>query len=343
MTAIDILRAAQEERWLDSERRLVFHPPRMASPYIIVAGTGETRFPRPTTDDAVSYLPEGSSLRRFNPDLDVLIHMPTTEIAITENAHVLGGRHVRLIGGKLIRSATMTSMIAFELQTGSVFIEGMYLDVAGGECDAMAVRWDQGVADEAGILRTTHAGIIVQHCLMEGIDGVSGGVHGDALQNQTGIDQGIDFIRVENVTFESTYQGIFPLNGTTAGPDEGPAQGLWLRRVNSRDYVAGAEELISYWFHNGDVTARSSNLYPIHLDQVYAGDPQSALWQDSATIPNDAYDWGPTLDTDAEGDFLDFSALGLQITGKVRRGQPPGGDFANAASVGLNYHSPWPV
>ena len=338
MNALTTLQEAQEVRWVNRHRRLAFHPPQMSSAYVYHAAAGEYRFPN-SADVTAGRAVVIDGTRYFIPTLDVVIIMPVAEVELTETGHVVGGWHVRTIGGKF-KNTGITSMFAFANNNGSVFCEGMFLDCNGVPSDGWPSRWNQSVADQAGVALTSCPSITFQHCRIEKCNGSFAGVHGDCFQTQS--DPGMSILRFEEVTFEGRYQG---LSACLAGNGSVPAEGLWLRRCNSKYYDTGVDQaLISYYLHDGDTTTRNTNSYPVHLNQVYATElPAAYVWEERICVPNTLHAWGPSdLGTDAHGDFLDFSSLGLQITGRIRRGQPPTGDFASAESVGLNYRSPWP-
>ncbi|HUU96384.1 MAG TPA: hypothetical protein VM487_11640, partial [Phycisphaerae bacterium] len=129
------------------------------------------------------------------------------------------------------------------------------------------------------------------------------------------------------------------------GGSAGPINGMWLRRVNIRYNEAGAPRVLGPWFYTangGDTAPNTAERYGSHLDQVYyIGDPVDP-WENYAGIPGVLSPWGPTLESDALGEYLDYSGVpDLQINGIIREGPPPNGDFAIASKVGLNYVSPW--
>ena len=311
-----------------------FSPPLQTQPYVHRVAPGESRFPT-AADVSAGRAYVSGGYRYFNPDLDVIILWPDSPLMLSRTAWIQGGRHVRSIGGRLINDGMVTSMFAFSMQTGSMFCEGMHVDVAGAYCDAFVNRWYREVAAEKGIRARSHPGVTLQHCLATGVNGTFEGVHGDAYQGQGPID----LIRIEEFTFESAYQGIFV-------PKTAPPKGLWLRRCNGRFYEprSGSAHLYNYWFHTGRET-RTSPIYPIRLEQVFAAESPSPYdqWNIYASMPNDTLEWGPALMSDAEGEYYDFSGLGIDIRGVVRRGEPPTGDFVTAESCGTNYNSSWPI
>ena len=320
---------------------LAYRPPAQSAPYIIHATPGEaTRYPRGSIDAAVAaQVQELPWLWYFRPDVDVVIIWPRERMQISNTISVIGGRHVRTIGGHF-RSAAGNggAMLAFVSQFGSAFCEGALIDCLGHMRDGIVTRLAPEVSAAARTSLSRFPTIILQKCLVVGVDGDATGVHGDCYQSQAVVDE----IRLEECTLQGAYQGIFPLTS-----ESGPRRGLHIRRVNTRVIPGGSQSgkraFHSYYFHHGSRERRETKLYPIRLSDVWAGEPTAAYWpwQHIAAVPNLVHSWGPSLRRDSRGEFLDYSRTGLDIRGIVRRGLPSGGDFAKARDVGVNYRSPW--
>lgn len=140
----------------------------------------------------------GNENLTFSDDEDVVLVMPAT--VKTSQTVVLGGRHVRVIGGAFVAGsgAGGSNSLFFRDQTGSVFVEGVSFDNT-----ASPVRdciWVGGTFDP---LRRPD--VYVQNCTMVGIDGVNEGVHGDMVQIGS---FPIGEIRIDCVDGVTEYQGI---------------------------------------------------------------------------------------------------------------------------------------
>ena len=118
--------------WSAGGSDLRFAPPAMSNPWVYQAASGEEHWP--TAADVTAgraYVSSNNGLRYYNKDLDVVLKLPTTQQVYSGTGRIFGGRHVRVIGGDLVGQG-QSAMLVFELQTGSVFIEGTQIDAASG-------------------------------------------------------------------------------------------------------------------------------------------------------------------------------------------------------------------
>lgn len=314
--------------------RALYRPYRSRRAHVIHATGDEYRFPWSEADRALS-VQVNDWLWAFRRDVDVTIVWPNRPLDV-EAFSVIGGQNVRVIGGEFLARRTGGAAVALANQTRPVFVEGAHVDCRGHERDGIVLRWDGAIAKAMGITRKTHPGITMQRCRIEGVTGTFATLHGDCYQSQCIVDQ----IRLEECTLESGYQAIFPLAGP---PPRGPTRGLMIRKVNVRwNQGGGSKGFIAAYFHDGDRAKRTSGLYPIRLSDFWAGEMSDGfVWEERVASPHVLHSWGPPLGRDKLGEFLDFSRTKLRMTGRLRRGQPPGGDFAPANSVGVNYRSRW--
>jgi hypothetical protein len=334
-------------------RGLWFRPPAMTDPYVIHAAPGERSFPRRADVAAGAAFnarthPQDPGRRYFRADQDVIIIWPAE--ANTAGLRIYGGRHVRSIGGKVAMSTSgpTSQMWRVENVFGSCFVEGFHGDGNDFSHDGVVTRWFQAVADEAGVASTRNGPITIQNCLIEKIwygsrDGAPPGQHADAFQAQGRTGQ----LRFENFTFAMTGQGIFL--GEMGLIPEPVVTGLWCRRVNGRLLPSSLEHarkwLRSFYLHHGTSSERATADYPIRFDDCWAGSNlppyESHTRSILPMIPE--VPWGGRLLSDPQGAYADFSKTDMSITGVIRMGDPPQGDFVKPENVGSTYVSPWPV
>lgn len=160
-----------------------------------------------------------NSVVNFDDDEDVILVMPAT---VKQNqSQFIGGRHVRVIGGRHTATVSGGSMsLAFQNQTGSVFVEGISFDNT-----AQPMRDPLWFAGSSDPLRLPD--IYIQNCTMVGITGTGEGIHGDAVQLG---DHPAGNVHLDCVTADSDYTGL-----------------QW----NPGEYARGYYKISRYTFANG--------------------------------------------------------------------------------------------
>jgi hypothetical protein len=267
----------------------------------------------PTLDAPITrHVGVTGGLGTLDASRDYVLVMPS--VPRTEALVINGGRNVVLIGGEVAipdqgTSPTITSRRALYIanSTGTVHVEGLLLhgdDISEGiQINApAAIVQIQNVA-----IRNVHARDQVRFS----------DNHPDVLQTWGGVGE----LRVDGLTGESDYQGLF-FKADYNGP-HGPVH---LRNVNLR--------------------AMPTTRYQFWMDGTGGGYPTvtlSDVWVEPA--PNRSFGKTVWPDVDhaehpvriAEGAA---SWPTLPVSGVVRQGTPPGGDFVPVATVGLGYASP---
>jgi hypothetical protein len=243
---------------------------------------------------------------------DYVLIMPSAPR--TEALVINGGRNVVLIGGEVAipyqgTSPTITSRRALYIanSTGTVHVEGLLLhgdDISEGiQINApSAVVQIQNVS-----VRNVHARDQVRFS----------DNHPDVIQTWGGVGE----LRVDGLTGESDYQGLF-----FKADFNGPHGRVRLRNVNLR--------------------AMPTTRYQFWMDGTGGGYPTVTL--DGVWVqPGPNRSFGKTVWPDVDHAqhpvrIVDGAASWptLPVTGVVRQGTPPGGDFVPASSVGLGYVSP---
>lgn len=267
-----------------------------------------------------------------------------------------GYRHVIWIGGEFqVNSGYPTTCIAPRNCTGTLHFEGIEIN-GTGVGDALTPR--------LGNAQTYQ----IQNCRFR--VSTQGGFHADTFQLQ---GTRISNLRFDKCTFVTDYQGHFLQN--EYGIDSGAyCTNLTYKRVNFVGFNAGTVHFIFQVFTEGDSTAANRLVAPITLvndgtmDTVWIdGGPrpvaQAAYWvhpnpafQDPFSGVNFAVRRGSFLGSDADGSYVYFSTggetvpaggatsgqatLDCHVSGKLRVGTPPAGDWCPASIPGLGYVSP---
>lgn len=254
----------------------------------------------------------------FGASEDVTLVMPASQ-RTTETA-VDGGRHVRIIGGRHGRpsGAAQTQLISVTNATGSVYVEGLDLnagDFVATESDALMLG---GSADG-----TKRPDVYIQNCRIMGVAGSLSGGHGDGYGPWVAVRN----LYVDQVTAQTGYQGFFLDPNNVTG-------NVFISRTNIVSTSPPGDGGFIYWF------TRASDpqaYHPIYLDQVYAKALNGADFMTALVWPPQGQTNGAT--TSDGGLTMTFPSI-TQISGSIIKGDPPGGDFAPSANVGLSYATP---
>jgi len=232
---------------------------------------------------------------RLDKRRDYILKMPATPLTADGGLVIYGGRNVVLIGGEIRfdaprdkkQSALSRRGVYVKAGTGTVHIEGLL--VTGAHA---AEGFNIDMREENAILQ-------LQNIRVETLQGTRAGHHADVIQTWAGPRE----LRVDRLTGESTYQGMF------LHPNQhfkGPAPRLFdFRRVNIR---AGAYGL---W---------QASRFPIRTEDVWVDPPARRPWPSHVLWPKVPM---------SESAWKD-----------VRKGAPPGGDFVPAGVAGIGYVSP---
>jgi hypothetical protein len=243
-------------------------------------------------------------------DRDCVVDLPDT-VPVTGPVIVVGCRDVVVIGGQVVRRGRVSP--------GSTDGVGIWIRDWSGTAHLEGLRLGGSGLSDALWLSSFRSGSTaqVENVRVDGVRGVyrpplpdcapaPPQPHPDLIQ----LFQGPERLLLDRFTGYTTYQGIFDDSG-----DERPRRilrDLTIRRSNIElvDGRCGAASIVE-----GSVTARAGS--PTTLHRFYVEDNGRGR---PALIPNVRSDpswWGG-------------------VTG----GRPPGGDFAQAADVGLGYRSP---
>jgi len=330
-------RAADAAEAREGDAPLLIRPPQQggvrASYVLQLSADARLELPRPGIDPLVEFDKGGWTEHFFPFYLDVTIVMPRDRVINAQKPLLIhGGRRVRVIGGH-IRAANeeISAWVIADTIGESIFFEGLHIDVGGHHADAIVAREDPAVRRRLAP-GTGPYDLYVQNTLIEGVAGTFDTRHGDVLQYQARIGR----LYVENLTGATQYQGLFIPTSTT-GPG---AIEAFLRRVNLKidQHIAGTDRPKLLWIR----TPRpNTTWYPVHFDQVYVEEsprPDFRPWHVASITPGTNLSWGAVASPDES--YVTYPP-GSGVTGQIRRGPPPGGDFVRPEQVGLNYVSPW--
>ena len=231
-----------------------------------------------------------------------------------------GGRNVVVIGGQITIDQlgaenayqdNTAVKVRFGDPSGTVHLEGLEID-------------GPYVTDGIGI--ATARNVQIENVRVERVyDGLKG-AHADCVQVQQGVAQ----LRMDGFTCSTTNQGIF------LGDLDGPIRGVDLRHVNM--YARGGKHLFF----------QVRPLYPVALTDVWLGaDACCRPWapfgfwvypqKDGRTYSGQI---DPRRRAVVSRDRTMLWFVGSRISGFMRKGTPPTGDFVSSGSAGMAYRSP---
>ena len=262
-----------------------------------------------------------------------------------------GGRNIVIIGGAST-VAPHTGVGVRNIQISDkpgvmdgriVHIEGLDIDGSGG-----------GQADGIGI-GAPSAIVQIENVRITGLIGHLSATHADVIQTWGGVKE----LRLYNVTGASHYNSLYlRRENSPLGPPIGP---VTLDHVNIFGYVNPSSWDVSSTLRaisigtqpagsdcnarakcgppNADSSTNCQLSSPMVLNDFYGAPPvgklQRFMW------PTNSMDRaGCPAALSADGQTVDWPALRGQISGVLRLGPPPGGDFVPAGSVGVGYVTP---
>lgn len=280
--------------------RLRYAPPSQSNPTVVQLGTGVHE-------------------QAYGADEDVLFVWPGTPRAGILN--VSGGRHMRIIGGAGVGEG---ARVRFRENHGSVFIQGLDLDMGGVNSDSFNCH---GVRPQLG--PETYPDIYIQDCRVVGLTGTFETQHADFFQ----LNGPCGSLYFDRITAESDYQGFFidPTWGITSAH---------FSRVNIRESSAGMGPAYTF----ASVPPLAAEVYPVALDLVFAEVTQpgrslavNRVRPNRDDVLDDGTPVGAIYDP-ATGSVSWPPASG--VTGRVSAGVPIGGDFVPVGAVGAGYVNP---
>jgi hypothetical protein len=280
----------------------------------------------------------------IDDDEDAVVHMSGEE-PLAYPVHVTGGRNVRIVGlhfdlvtqpgcdiGELPNRPVekhpnanihprIPGAISLRVQqSGTTFIEGLYIDVRGHQADCIVGRNPDDMTDAQA---QSQRDVIIQNTWCSGVEGmgktdIGDGVHGDLFQNQGG-----DILRrlvLENVSMRTSQEGVV-IHGN------GPNRGTVSMKIRRYDYTwdpryVGDDDYERFGLAVAGWPGKDWTFEEIYIDD-YRG-------LDYLRIGDDRY--GISLKGNAKGKVEKHPG--------IRSGSPADGPFAPPDRTGIHYVSP---
>jgi hypothetical protein len=267
--------------------------------------------PRLTLPTTVNVGPDGGQFT-LQPGKDYVVHVGD----VSGPVRLVGGRNIVLIGGHITipwagADASISSRLGLYLkgQTGTVHVEGLLIDNAGGDLT-------EGIQ-----INAPDAVVQIENCRIKGIharDEVNfTDNHPDLIQPWGGVKA----LRVDRFTGSSDYQGIL------LKEDAGPIGSADLRRLNIIGLPTARYLFIQYSF------------IPVNLDNVWLSPAKDRFHGIGKTVwPDDSGSYPRQAQVEADGTVWWPTPVG--IAGFINSGVPPNGDFVPDGLAGLDYQSP---
>lgn len=263
---------------------------------------------------------------------DWIVKLPS--VPVVGGLDIDGGHNVIIIGGEIDLTTPCTTdtnvchginMSRNSSSTGEVYIEGVLIKNPDP-------THSQYTGDGIDVNTSATPNITLENVRVQGIDGCAANgfsAHADVFQPYGA--QGAA-IHVDHLTGTTDFQGM-QINPDTATPSSGVYKNVNIDVLpNSHAGCSSSNGSYAWWLTRGN----TSTTYPMTLVNAYAAEPNGSLqhyavWPDTGTTFGCAavYDSGvaswPTL---------------ASVSGGVREGLPPGGDFVPASMAGISYVSP---
>jgi hypothetical protein len=288
--------------------------------FLKAAPTPLTWAPPTLTNPVTVNIGQGNTQNTLDPAKDYTVILPTShKIGSTT---LSGGHNIVIKGGWLtidpasIKDDANGRAIYIKGATGTVHVEGVYIDnTDGGQGDAFAINAPQAIVQLENIRAIN-------------LKGTYNSAHADCVQPWGGVKE----LRIDHFTCTDMYQGL------QIDQDLGDIDRTIIKNTNlvnlpntltSDPSLAGGYSL---WLGG----AACNNIYPVEFTEFYIQPKPGRALSNSV--------WPPASNTVcpavASGGEVSWPALAGTISGSVKQGPPPGGDFVPDGSVGLGYTSP---
>jgi hypothetical protein len=276
-----------------AEPRLTWAPPRLTTPTTIKVGSEGGQF-------------------NLAPGKDYVVRI--RDVNAVGGVRLIGGRNIVVIGGHITipwagKDASIGDRLGLYLknQTGTVHVEGLLIDNAGGDLS-------EGIQISA-----PDAVVQIENCRIEGIHARD---EANFTDNHPDLIQpwgGVKALRVDGFTGVTDYQGFF-LVGSHGAIGKVDLRNANIIGTGTSRYLFWQEDGVPVGLRNIWMTpAKNRSLGWSVWPDKNAADPRTAI-----VNPDGSVQWQ--------------SATG--ITGRIFSGDPPNGDLVTSSSVGPGYVSP---
>ncbi|MCW0215182.1 MAG: hypothetical protein OJJ54_17640 [Pseudonocardia sp.] len=271
-------------------------------------------------------LEAGMTTTMLDPAKDYILKIPRTGKGDT---FIRGGHNIVMIGGHISTGsepppwdAPEHRALYFADTTGTIHIEGVLIDDKdSGQGDGI---------DAAAPLATLQ----IENVRITGLTGSEQGNHADVVQPWGGLKE----LRIDRLTGATNYQGLH------IQPDLAPIGTEIVKNANVSSTSSTAGNWLM-WLVTGSNTCSSAG--SVRLDEVYVTPRSGRGLGDSVWPPNSAtnLDDAPNpvqsclSSVSPDGSEVTFPGL-PQVSGSVRKGPPPDGDFVPDGVAGADYLSP---
>lgn len=248
---------------------------------------------------------------------------------------IIGGHFKPTTVGQYGSGSNSTAIFTFN-NVGKVYLEGCHLD--GVNVD----REHDGIYIQAQAKLTE---IIMQNMRVENVYGTEAGFHGDIFQAGSVTQNVCGPVKIYNFTGTCNYQGFFIDPQPPGGLTSFDFENVNLRRT---EHISPFPRLYYFYSHENDYLGSTG--YPVTLNNVWADGlslqgVQDCVWPSTGAGSQNQFPSSTcraVIGTDTVGRFANWPGMqdsGKALVGKIYQGTPPGGDFAPANKVGLNYGS----
>jgi hypothetical protein len=277
----------------------------------------------------------------LSPSTDYRIHLPAYW-PLVGGLQIRGGRNVQIIGGQIDlitpcddSNAGCHGINIAKPSAGVVYIEGVYIRNPDpthrkGTGDGIDVDLRPG---------TRSNDIVIQNVRVEGIAGCdprNPASDADILQTYAAPDANI---RIDNLTGSTDCQGLQLDPDLAWSRHRTTAQSQTLRNVNINVFPnphSGRRNRYAIWLTYGHSHCRAA---PTTLTNVWVKEPNPSFGTES-TWPETNRPAGCSALWRPSARRTSFPGL-RDVTGEIREGRPPGGDFVPIrGDVGLRYSRP---
>ncbi len=273
-----------------------------------------------------------------------------SEVITAGEVQIQGFRNAVIIGGEILRNGTAgQNNVGLKIYRcggtaggGTVHVEGVKIHTTNATMvDCMVLSTGRTLASG-----TNGAIVQVQNCYYK--NGYwDSGLHADNCQLwtigtgwPTGYAGGVGQLRFDRFTGYSVQQGIYCWNL------DGALEGMDIRNTNLEGYGAQTGQIGPNKGKRADLYGRNStavytNVYTYDTATAQLGILDHFIPNGNGTYYGGAVDLTrkAVLNSDAQGQYVTWVAT-ADVSGSVRWGRPPGGDFCPSTTPGINYVSP---